>query len=71
MLKTSLDTCTKLLASKSASIDANIWKAMFCQQHRAQKKTKHRSKLLLQSYNDEMSSMRKFFLGLVTVAIHV
>lgn len=57
------------MTSKSTSIDANIWKSMFCQQHRAQKKTEHRGKLLLQSCNDEMSSMRKFFLGLVTVAM--
>ena len=57
------------MTSKSASIDANIWKSMFCQQHRAQKKTEYRSKLLLQSCNDEMSSMRIFFLGLVTVAM--
>ena len=57
------------MTSKSTSIDANIWKSMFCQQHKAQKKTEYRSKLLLQSCNDEMSSMRKFFLGLVTVAM--
>lgn len=59
------------MTSKSTSIDANIWKSMFCQQHtcRAQKKTEYRSKLLLQSCNDEMSSMRNFFLGLVTVAM--
>ena len=57
------------MTSKSTSIDANIWKSIFCQQHRAQKKTEYRSKLLLQSCNDEMSSMRKFFLGLITVAM--
>lgn len=57
------------MTSKSTSIDANIWKSMFCQQHKAQKKTEYRSKLLLQSCNDEMSSMRTFFLGLVTVAM--
>lgn len=57
------------MTRKSTLIDANIWKSMFCQQHRAQKKTEYRSKLLLQSCNDEMFTMRKFFLGLVTVAM--
>ena len=57
------------MTSKSISVDANIWKSMFLQHHVEQKMTEHRRELLLQSHDAEMSSMRKFFLGLVTVAM--
>ena len=54
------------MTSKTASLDARIWKSIFCHHHKAQRKVKFRFQELQFS---EVCSIRKFFLGLVAVAM--
>lgn len=54
------------MTSKTASLDARIWKSIFCHHHKAQNKAQHRFKQLQSS---EVCSIRIFFLGLITVAM--
>jgi hypothetical protein len=54
------------MTSKTASLDARIWKSIFCHHHKAQRKVKFRFQELQFS---EVCSIRKFFLGLVAGAM--
>lgn len=54
------------MTSKTASLDARIWKSIFCHHHKAQRKVKF---LFQELQFSEVCSIRKFFLGLVAVAM--
>ena len=54
------------MTSKTATLDARIWKSIFCHHHKAQRKVKFRFQELQFS---ELRSIRKFFLGLVAGAM--
>ena len=54
------------MTSKTTTLDARIWKSIFCHHHKAQRKVKFRFQELQFS---ELRSIRKFFLGLVAGAM--
>ena len=54
------------MTSKTATLDARIWKSIFCHHHKAQRKVKFCFQELQFS---ELRSIRKFFLGLVAGAM--
>ena len=54
------------MTSKTATLDARIWKSIFCHHHKAQRKVKFCFQELQFS---EVCSIRKFFLGLVAGAM--